>query len=77
MAWIHSVCLVAMTCITWHGSLHVGIYALIHFYYEYGNSYLSDDTLLYCSSLFVGKFLTDCSLFPTHTRQSISAITLF
>jgi hypothetical protein len=53
------------------------IYALSHLYSEYGNAYLSDDILLYCISLFVGRFPTDCSLFPTHTRQSISAITLF
>jgi hypothetical protein len=45
------------------------------FVFEY--AYLSDDILLYCISLFVGRFLTDCSLFPTHTRQSISVITLF
>ena len=77
MAWINSVCLVAMTCLTWHGSSHVGIYALIHLYSEYGNAYLSDDVLLYCISLFVGRFSTDCSLFPTHTWQSISTITLF
>jgi hypothetical protein len=46
-------------------------------YYEYGNAYLNDDILLYCISLFVGRFLTDCSLFPTHTRQIISIVTLF
>jgi hypothetical protein len=77
MAWIHSVCLVAMTCLTWHGSLHFNIYVLIHLYSEYENAYLSDDILLYCISLFVGRFPTECSLFPTHTRKSISAITLF
>jgi hypothetical protein len=77
MAWIHSVCLVAMTCITSHGSSNVGIYALSQLYSEYGNAYLSDDILLYYISLFVGRFSTDYSLFPTHTQQSISAITLF
>jgi hypothetical protein len=77
MAWIHNVCLVAMTYLICHGSSHVDIYALSHFYSKYGNAYLSDDILLYCISLFVGRLPIDCSLFPTRTRQSISAITLF
>jgi hypothetical protein len=70
MAWIHSVCLVAMTYITWHGSFHVGIYTLIHLYYDYGNSYLSDDILLYCISLFVVRFSINVFLVPyTHSTK--------
>jgi hypothetical protein len=53
------------------------LYNLSHLYYEYGNAYLSDDILLYYIYLFFSRFPTDISLFSTHTRQSISAITLF
>jgi hypothetical protein len=42
-------------------------------YYEYGNAYLSDDILLYCISLFVGRFPTDVFLVPnTHSTKYFS-----
>jgi hypothetical protein len=57
--------------LTW--TLHVNIYALIHLYSEYGNAYLSDDILLYCISLFVGRFPTDVFLVPyTHSTKYFS-----
>jgi hypothetical protein len=73
LAWIHIVFFVAMTCLTGHGSSHVDIYDLSHLYSEYGNSYLSDDILLYCISLFVGRFPTDVFLVPyTHSTKYFS-----
>jgi hypothetical protein len=48
----------------------VGIYALINLYSKYGNAYLGDDILLYCISLFVGRFPTDVFLVPkTHLTK--------
>ena len=48
-------------------------YALSHLYSKYGNAYLSDDILLYCISLFVGRFLTDMFLVPyTHSTKYFS-----
>jgi hypothetical protein len=42
-------------------------------YSEYGNAYLSDDILLYCISLFVGRFSTDVFLvLYTHSTKYIS-----
>jgi hypothetical protein len=70
LAWIHSVCLVAMTFLTLHGSLHVDIYALSHLYSEYGNSFMSDDILLYCISLFIGRFSINVFFVPnTHSTK--------
>jgi hypothetical protein len=43
------------------------------FVFQYGNSYLSDDILLYCISLFIGRFPTDVFLvYYTHSTKYLS-----